>query len=212
MRVVGLRVVGLRVVGLDVGLCVVGALVVGSSVVGSVVVGSVVVGSLVVGSVVVGSVVVGSVVVGSFVGLRVGLNDGLRVVGLEDGLCVVGPDVVGELASVILNQFIFQPPPMALMPNDVGPAFRVTVCETVCQACQPPVFGMLIVPYSCVPPAFSRRKLPPLPAQATRYSTLYVPVLGIVTSGYDIQSPVSIYPTFLPPFTSLVSSICTPCI
>ncbi len=110
---VGLRVVGLRVVGLEVGLCVVGALVVGLLVVGSLVVGSLVVGSLVVGSVVVGSVVVGSVVVGSFVGLLVGLNDGLRVVGLEDGFRVVGPDVVGELAIVILNQFIFQPPPMA---------------------------------------------------------------------------------------------------
>jgi hypothetical protein len=140
LRVVGLRVVGLRVVGLDVGLRVVGALVVGSLVVGSLVVGSLVVGSLVVGSVIVGSLVVGSYVVGSFVGLLVGLNDGLRVVGLEDGLRVVGPDVVGELTIVILNQFIFQPPPMALMPNAMGPAFRVTVCETVCQVCQPPVF------------------------------------------------------------------------
>ncbi len=185
LRVVGLAVVvGLRVVGLDVGLRVVGSLVVGSLVVGSFVEGSfvLVVGSFVVGSLVVGSLVVGAYVVGSFVGLRVGLNDGLRVVGLEvvvgllvgleDGLRVVGPDVVGELTIVILNQFIFQPPPVAKMPNSIGPAFRLTVCETVCQVCQPPVLRMLTVPYTCVPPAFSSRKLPPLPPLATRYSTL----------------------------------------
>jgi len=100
---------------------------------------------------------------------------------------------VGKLVIVKVNLLMFHPPPMALMPNAIGPAFRVTVCETVCQICQPPVFGMLTVPYTCVPPAFSSCKLPPpLLPLATRYSTLYVPVLGIVTSGYDIQSPVSI--------------------
>ncbi len=81
----------------------------------------------------------------------------------------------------IRNQLMFHSPPMALMPNAIEPAFRSTVCETVCQFCQPPVFGMLTVPYTCVPPAFSSCKLPPpLLPLATRYSTLYVPVLGIL--------------------------------
>ena len=86
-----------------------------------------------------------------FVGLSDGLNVGLRVVGLEVvvglrvvgfdvGLRVVGSVVVGKLVIAIRNQFMFQPPPMALMPNAIGPASRLTVCETVCQFCQPPVF------------------------------------------------------------------------
>ena len=72
------------------------------------------------------------------VGLEVAV--GLRVVGFVVGLSVVGSVVVGILIIVILNQLMFQPPPMALMPNAIEPAFRSTVCETVCQICQPPVF------------------------------------------------------------------------
>jgi hypothetical protein len=45
---------------------------------------------------------------------------------------------------------MFQPPPLAKIPNATGPAFRLTVCETVCQFCQPPVDGMLTVPYTGV--------------------------------------------------------------
>ncbi len=143
----GLVVVGILVVG----LIVVGLLVVSSLVVGLLVVGSLVVGWLVVGSMVECSYVLGSFVVGSLVSLRDGLNVGLRVVGLEVivGLLVVcfdvGLHVRGSVFGVILvivirNQLMFQPPPIALMPNAMGPAFRLTVCEIVCQFCQPPVF------------------------------------------------------------------------
>ncbi len=75
------------------------------------------------------------------VGLRVvGLDVGLRVVRLDVSLLVLGSVVVGKLVIMIRNQLMFQPPPMALMLNAMGPAFRLTVCETVCQFCQPPVF------------------------------------------------------------------------
>ncbi len=79
------------------------------------------------------------------------INVGLSVVGLESvdclsvvhldvGLHVVGLIVVDTCYFVMRNQLMFQPPPMALMPNELGPAFRMTVCDTVCQFCQPPVF------------------------------------------------------------------------
>ncbi len=68
-------------------------------------------------------------VVGIFVGLLL-----VRNAFVEDGSCVVGSVsvVVSKLPIMIRNQFMFQPPTMALMPNAMGPAFRVTVCETVC--------------------------------------------------------------------------------
>ncbi len=60
------------------------------------------------------------------------------LVGLMVGLFVVG--FVGILVNVMRNQLMFQPPPLAKMPNTFWPAFRLTVCETVCQFYQPPMF------------------------------------------------------------------------
>ena len=104
----------------------------------------------------------------------------------------------------MVNQLIFQPPPVALMPICSDPALRFTVCETVVQLCQPSVDGMTNVSYTCVPPALSSCK--PQPQPATRYDTVYVPVVGIVTARWDIQSPVLMLPTFCPPPTLLVFS------
>ena len=119
---------------------------------------------LIMGIVVVG-LNVGVVIVGLFV-------VGLKVVGLEVGILFVGLLLVGHavvgLNMVKLNQFRFQPPLVALMPKIWEPASRFTVCEIVCQFCQPPVTGMLSDPYTCVPPAFSNCKLPPPLRLATR--------------------------------------------
>ena len=76
---------------------------------------------------------------------------------------------------------MFQPPVVALMPMGKDPALRFTVCETVVQLCQPPVHGTTSVPYTGVPPALSNCMPPPQPA--TRYETVYVPVVGIITAG-----------------------------
>ncbi len=74
-------------------------------------------------------------------GLRVvGLDVGLQVVDLDVGLLVVGSVVVGKIVIMIQNQLMFQPPLIALMPNAMGPAFRLTVCKNVFQFCQPPMF------------------------------------------------------------------------
>ena len=101
---------------------------------------------------------------------------GLRVVGLH----VVGLTVPDVEAGVMLNQLIFQPShtwPMALMPKDWEPAFRFTVCETVVHFCIPPVLRIKSDPYTGVPPALSSCKLPPLQILATRYATVYIPVV-----------------------------------
>ena len=83
---------------------------------------------------------------------------------------------------MVTNQLMFQPPLVALMPKGIEPALKVTVCETVVQLCQAPVEGMLRVPYTGVPPALSSCNLPPPLKLATRYDTVYTPVVGIVTA------------------------------
>src|SRR5207302_917729 len=45
------------------------------------------------------------------------------------------------------------------------PAFRVSVVETLCQLCHPPVFGILMVPDTFVP-FISRWNVPPCPDDA----------------------------------------------
>lgn len=48
------------------------------------------------------------------------------------------------LAVVMENQFILNPPTVALMPNVCGPALSVTVRSTVTHFSQPPVLGTLM--------------------------------------------------------------------
>ena len=100
------------------------------------------------------------------------------------GALVVGSDVVSEDVGAdiaMVNQFMFQPSPVTLILRGSDSALKFTVCDTVCQFCQPPVHGMVTVPNTGVPPALSSCKLPPKPA--TRYDTVYVPEVGIVTAG-----------------------------
>src|SRR4051812_7198042 len=54
------------------------------------------------------------------------------------------------------------------------PADSDTVFDTVVQACQPPVFGMVSGPVTSLP-SNSTWKVPPTPFEATRASMTYAP-------------------------------------
>src|SRR5438445_9757673 len=77
------------------------------------------------------------------------------------------------------------------------PAWRVTVCPTLCQFCHDPVSGIVIAPETFTP-FISRWNVPPCPSDATRKVTAYEPA-ALTLTVYFSHSPATSQPTSLPP-------------
>src|SRR2546423_2819383 len=103
--------------------------------------------------------------------------------------------------------------PTAPVAPDASMAMRITCWPAlklilgvvrVCQICQPPVFGIVIVPVLSTP-SNSTWNVPPAPFDATLDCSEYVPAVWTLTV-YSSHSPPVIQPTLKPPPVSVVLS------